>query len=113
MDTQTEQPSAPVDAVVKQPRLTQAQRKALAALFVFGGDRAQSRIELACKARGDWGPGYPLKTMTILMSHGLVEPEHDVTIKLVEQKVCRCACDRWIITDKGRQLAQSWNVKSV
>ena len=89
--------------------LTNAQRKALVALSMCGTG-FHARCKLAYRARGDFGPAYPLKTLKTLQANGLAQPEHQVAVDLVEAKVCKCACDRWQITASGRTLVESWTV---
>lgn len=90
--------------------LTKPQKKALVALSIAPG-QYHSRVDLARKARGKFGPGFPIKTMITLRKAGLAEPEHPVTVGLVSQGICTCACDRWRITSKGQRLVMTWNVK--
>lgn len=104
-------------------KLSDPQKKALAALYTMTVMRER-------KERGWWkniGPffsrydiggfaragcqGYPLKTMKILQGHGLVVPHKEYAVLLVEREICTCGCDRWKITDDGRRMAESMNIK--
>mgnify|MGYP001619369007 CR=1 FL=1 len=41
---------------------------------------------------------------------GLVEPESEDAVRLVQEGVCRCGCDRWTITDSGREQVGAMRV---
>jgi hypothetical protein len=90
-------------------KITDAQRKALVALSICGTG-FHPRWKMAHVARGELGPAYPLKTLTTLQARGLVQPQHQVAVDLVESRVCKCACDRWQITADGKALVESWLV---
>ena len=86
--------------------MTEAQKKALVALSLCKPG-FHSRAKLAYIARGAHGPSYPLKTLTGLQALGYAQPEHQVAVDLVENRSCRCACDRWQITEAGRAFVST------
>lgn len=105
--------------------MTDAQKKALATLFFLVTSPPEqgpppffvtkheriyySRYEIGIHARSGY-QGYPLKTMIALQVLGYVEPEHEVAVELVQRKHCTCGCDRWTVTDKGKELCATWNI---
>jgi len=54
--------------------------------------------------------GVQFKTMTLLRDRGFVRPQFDAAIDLVQSGACRCGCDRWTITDFGREEVLRNNV---
>jgi hypothetical protein len=93
------------------PELSKAQKKAIVALNLMGPDGFHARFEIACRARGEWGPGYPVRTMRILQRLGFAEPENEFVVKLVEARRCRCGCDAWRITEAGQEYVRSLDVR--
>lgn len=103
--------------------MTQAQRKALAALYTLQGTLAlgrarapwrnqrgwYARYDIGSVARGDC-QGYPVKTMRALQRMGLVEPDHEILVEAVESGQCRCGCDRWRLTDEGVRAGSEMNI---
>lgn len=90
------------DAELICRRLSRAQKKALVSVESLGRTEFHERLDIANYARGEYGPGYPVKTMRVLQQHSLVEPENEFVVQLVETGRCRCGCDAWRITEAGR-----------
>lgn len=91
---------------------TPHQKRALAALWQLWKESAHgyfTRLDIGRIVFGDFR-GITQKTIAVLMEAGLVEPESRLTMRLVEDGVCRCGCDRYRITEVGRKMVSSWNV---
>lgn len=82
--------------------------------FVRGVGLPESELAFSRKLIGHAAGGgctvVRFGTMKDLWTRGLVEPEHEVAVRLVESKVCQCSCDRWRITNSGRELVSTWRV---
>jgi hypothetical protein len=55
--------------------------------------------------------GVQLKAMTTIWRMGLAQPDVVAAVDLVGDGICRCGCDRWAITDKGKQKLIDARVK--
>jgi hypothetical protein len=55
--------------------------------------------------------GVHLKTMMRLRDRGLVRSEIEQAVDLVYSRICTCGCDRWTLTESGRDELRRQNVK--
>jgi hypothetical protein len=55
--------------------------------------------------------GVQLKTLQSLWRAGLVVPEKADAVGLVADGFCRCGCDRWALTQLGRESIVSMGIK--
>ena len=92
--------------------MTYAQKRSLVtlqALIDATGFSFHTRHDIGRISRGS-SQGMPQKTLLRLWELGLVEPESEDTVRLVRERVCRCGCDRWTITDSGREQVGAMRV---
>lgn len=97
-------------------KITKPQQRAVCALLILHTEApkvaAFSRYDMGRVSKG-LGCSYPVSTMRRLWAAGYVEPLEDLAVELVETGRCRCGCDLWKITDKGREYCGSLDVRFV
>ena len=93
-------------------QLTLPQKKAIVALVMLAKQSRRagfSRWELGRASKHSCS-SYPTKTMRSLQRAGLCEPVCNTALELVETGQCRCGCDLWKPSDKGKEYVGSLKV---
>lgn len=88
-------------------KLTLHHKRILAALRALPSP--VHRCEIGRLFPNRWG-SIQLRTMLALREAGLVEPEHELAVKFMQDGICRCGCDRWLLTPDGAKAADSLNI---
>lgn len=94
--------------------LTSHQKKVLVALAVMEQSTGmkvtlQSRWQIGSRVYGH-AQGIAPSTMISLQRRSLVENDDENAVEYVVQGRCKCGCDRWRLTDAGREMVKTFKV---
>ena len=91
---------------------TNHQRRILAAMVAVQCASVPAERRDIARILSQGRSGIQVRTMLAMQEAGLVKPESELVVRLVQERVCTCGCDRWLLTDKGdaegRQLKVQW-----